>query len=514
MKKMGMTSLFTKKGKFWLFFYVVYIVLFVIYLLFVLILEPYWAEINITVSGWVGIDFNIIFLIFLLIIVPLLYGVILLTVNLRRFLTSNEKRPHMFHKIFPFFVMILYTVLIIIFIDLLEDFKYVIFQFFEFYSYFIFLGLDLGLLVLLYPLIKFRSKLKYLFTDRIFAKHIKLVTFVIFIILCYVISLILPFFMNPANVITGALPEKPKLIAHRGASYLAPENTLKAGEEALKYDGVVGWEVDIQISFDGIPFLMHDHTLKRTTNVSAQFPSRKDDDPSLFTISELQQLDTGSWFVDKDPYGTIAKGIVTPVEAESYRGIKIPTFEEILNFTRDNNLFLDFDPYAPPASHPYHDSFYEIILNLTLDSGISLQKVMIPTTNTAFLELINSTTPNILLGWGGHPSLSEFQTSLYNYSYINTGDDYTNQEYRTLTSAGLRVMVWTIESLERYSQLWCLGVEWVKTNSPYKFNNLQQPILYFPSMLYYSSWIIIIITMIAMVLISFKFTTNKEQEHT
>ena len=442
-------SFITKKGKIWLFIYIFYIAIFFIYLSFILSLEPYWAEINITVSGWVGFDFNIVFLIFILIIAPLLYGIILLTVNIRRFITSSEKRPHIFHKLFPIFLMVLYTALIIVFIEFKDDYKYAIFQFFEFYSFFIFLGLDIDLLVLLYPLIKYRSKIKELFLDRLFARHLKALIFIIFIILCYVTSLVLPFFLNPANVIAGPLPEKPKLIAHRGASYLAPENTLKAGEAALKYDQVVGWEVDIQISFDGVPFLMHDHTLKRTTNVSAHFPSRKDDDPSLFTISELQQLDAGSWFVNKDPYGTIAKGIVTHAEAESYRGIKIPTFEEVLNFTRDNNLFLDFDPYAPPESHPYHDDFYEIILNLTIKSGINLSKVMIPTTNTVFLGLINSLTPNILLGWGGHPSLAEFQTSPYNYSYINTGDDYTNQEYRILISAGIKVMVYTIESIER-----------------------------------------------------------------
>jgi glycerophosphoryl diester phosphodiesterase len=255
---------------------------------------------------------------------------------------------------------------------------------------------------------------------------------------------------------------------------------------------------------------MHDHTLKRTTNVSAQFPSRIDDDPSLFTISELRQLDAGSWFVDKDPYGTIANGIITHLEAESYRGIKIPTFEEVLNFTRDNNLFLDFDPAVPPESHPYHDDFYEILLNLTIDSGINLSKVMIPTTNSVFLGFINSITPNILLGWGGHPSLSEFQTSPYNYSYINTGDEYTNQEYRILTNAGVRVMVWTIESVERYSQLWCLGVEWVKTNSPYKFNDLQQPLLYFSALFYNTTWIIIIGAMAVTILIFFKISSKEK----
>ena len=505
-------SFITKKGKIWLFVYIVYIAMFFIYLSFILTLEPYWAEINITVSGWVGVEFNIVFLIFIIIVAPLLYGIILLTVNIRRFITSSEKQPHIFHKLFPLFLMVLYTALIIVFIELLEDYKYAIFQFFELYSFFIFLSLDIGLLVLLYPLIKYRSKIKELFSDRLFGRNLKALIFIIFVILCYVTSLVLPFFLNPANVIAGPLPEKPKLIAHRGASYLAPENTLQAGEAALEYDEVVGWEVDIRISFDGVPFLMHDHTLKRTTNVSAHFPSRQDDDPSLFNISELQQLDAGSWFVNKDPYGTIAKGIVTQAEAESYRGIKIPTFEEVLNFTRDNNLFLDFDPYGPPESHPYYDDFYEIILNLTIKSGINLSKVMIPTTDTVFLGFVDSLTPNILLGWRGHPSIAEFQTSPYNYSYINTDDDYTNQEYQILTNAGIKVMVYTIDTVERYSQLWCLGVEWVKTNSPYKFNDLQQPLLYFSAMFYYTTWIIMIGVLVLTTIILFKITSKREME--
>ncbi len=507
---MNINTFITKKGKIWLLLYVFYVALFFVFMLFILTLEPYWAEINITVSGWVGFDFNVVFLIFIIILIPLVYGVVLLIVNLRRFTVSSEKRPHMFHKILPLVLIALYTFLIMIFIELLEDYKYTIFQFFEFYSYFIFIGLDIGLLLLLYPLVKFKSKLKELFSDRFFTKNKKVLIFSIFLIFCYAISLILPLIINPANVIDGALPVKPKLIAHRGASYLAPENTIKAGEVALEYDEVVGWEVDIQISLDGVPFLMHDHTLKRTTNVSVHFPSRKDDDPSTFTISELRQLDAGSWFVDKDPYGTIAKGIVSQAQAESYRGLKISTFEEVLNFTRNNNIFIDFDPYAPPVSHPYHDDFYELILNLTADSGINLSKVMIPTTNTVFLALINSITPGVLLGWRGHPSLTEFQSSPYNYSYINTGDDYTNQEYRALTSAGVDVMVWTIESVERYSQLWCLGVEWVKTNSPYKFNDLQQPLMYFSAVFYNTTWIIMIGTIALTTLILFKITSKKK----
>ena len=85
----------------------------------------------------------------------------------------------------------------------------------------------------------------------------------------------------PASVRRSALPPKPLVIAHRGASMLAPENTLSAARkaEALGADGL---EVDIRISLDGIPFLMHDYGLERTTDVTQVFRSRKEDLPGEF----------------------------------------------------------------------------------------------------------------------------------------------------------------------------------------------------------------------------------------
>ena len=50
-------------------------------------------------------------------------------------------------------------------------------------------------------------------------------------------------------------------------------------------------------SYDGVPFLMHDTTLKRTTNVDEVFPDRVGEPASMFNISDLNQLDAGSWFL-------------------------------------------------------------------------------------------------------------------------------------------------------------------------------------------------------------------------
>jgi glycerophosphoryl diester phosphodiesterase len=57
-------------------------------------------------------------------------------------------------------------------------------------------------------------------------------------------------------------------------------------------------ESDIAISYDGIPFLIHDPILDRTTNVDEVFPERRRDPGSSFLISEIAQLDAGSWFGD------------------------------------------------------------------------------------------------------------------------------------------------------------------------------------------------------------------------
>lgn len=78
----------------------------------------------------------------------------------------------------------------------------------------------------------------------------------------------------------------PRLIAHRGAGLLAPENTLAAFRVALQ-NGYRMAECDVRISSDGMVYLMHDDTLDRTTNGHGPSANRP--------WSELGQLDAGGW---------------------------------------------------------------------------------------------------------------------------------------------------------------------------------------------------------------------------
>jgi len=78
----------------------------------------------------------------------------------------------------------------------------------------------------------------------------------------------------------------PLWIAHRGAGKLAPENTLAAFRMGAQY-GYRAFECDVKLSRDGVPFLLHDDTLERTSNGSGIAAER--------SWAELSQLDAGGW---------------------------------------------------------------------------------------------------------------------------------------------------------------------------------------------------------------------------
>ena len=93
---------------------------------------------------------------------------------------------------------------------------------------------------------------------------------------------------TPARPAPGALPAwpYPLWIAHRGAGKLAPENTLAAFRLGAGH-GYRAFECDVKLSADGVPFLLHDATLERTSSGIGT--------AALQAWSELAQLDAGGW---------------------------------------------------------------------------------------------------------------------------------------------------------------------------------------------------------------------------
>lgn len=153
----------------------------------------------------------------------------------------------------------------------------------------------------------------------------------------------------------------PVIIAHRGDSFHAPENTLEAarlGREA----GAEAWELDVQLTRDGVPVVIHDESLLRTTDVAARFAG----DPravdgfriSDFDLDEVRTLDAGSWFVDDiggyrsaRDFGTLDR--IDPLDVAHFRSgsVLIPTLEEALSVTRELDWLVNVEIKSFP-DHP------------------------------------------------------------------------------------------------------------------------------------------------------------------
>lgn len=143
-------------------------------------------------------------------------------------------------------------------------------------------------------------------------------------------------------------------IAHRGARSVAPENTLHALYLALaKFDADMA-EVDVHLTKDGIPVVIHDDTLERCSNVAEMFPERMPWRIADFTMAEIATLDAGSWFVREDPFGQIAAGKVPQDDINLFLSgsVRIPTLKSVLKmlkgFKRPINLEIkNFPAYYP-----------------------------------------------------------------------------------------------------------------------------------------------------------------------
>jgi glycerophosphoryl diester phosphodiesterase len=116
--------------------------------------------------------------------------------------------------------------------------------------------------------------------------------------------------------LTAALLSRPLNLGHRGASGEAPENTLAAFELAAR-QGADGIELDVHLSADGAPVVIHDARLDRTTSGSGLVSS--------YTFTQLRRLDAGSWFNRRFPARARAR----------YAGVKIPLLTEVLAWVRD-----------------------------------------------------------------------------------------------------------------------------------------------------------------------------------
>ena len=154
----------------------------------------------------------------------------------------------------------------------------------------------------------------------------------------------------------------PLIVAHRGDSFHAPENTLEAARLAWK-SGAPAWELDVQLTRDGVPVVLHDESLVRTTDVATRFagdPRGRDGFRITdFDFEEVRSLDAGSWFVDGHggPRSARAFNTLNQLDAahiEHYRSgqVLIPTLAEALSLTREQDWLVNVEIKSFPEQPP------------------------------------------------------------------------------------------------------------------------------------------------------------------
>lgn len=121
--------------------------------------------------------------------------------------------------------------------------------------------------------------------------------------------------------VTAAHWPLPFWIAHRGAGKMAPENTLAAFRTGAAF-GYRAFECDVKLSIDGVPFLLHDDTLNRTTTARGLAGAR--------SWQTLSRLDAGSW------------------HSRAYAGEALPTLDAIARFVQRNGYALNLELKPTP----------------------------------------------------------------------------------------------------------------------------------------------------------------------
>lgn len=220
--------------------------------------------------------------------------------------------------------------------------------------------------------------------------------------------------------------------AHRGASAVAPENTL-AAFAAAEAAGAHGLELDVQLSSDGVPVVIHDRTLNRTSNGHGSVSRR--------TLAQLKQLDAGSWF------------------GSGFAGETIPTLEEVFAW-RASRLRINVEIKNAAAGKAVLD----------LARRFSKVSVVVSSFDYNLLRELRSRAPELPLGflW----ERGDWTVALE--SALACRAESFNPRHTALSAAmvcachqqGLAIHPWTVDGASALQNCLQLGVDGLFCNDP------------------------------------------------
>ncbi len=221
------------------------------------------------------------------------------------------------------------------------------------------------------------------------------------------------------------------------------------------------------MSSDGVLVLLHDDTLERTSNAFQVFPDRLPWNVYTFSMADINQLDFGSWFIDKDPFKQIAAGNIPSSDVEFYKNLQISTLEEALRFTKDNHWWVNVE--IKDASGTIADA---VIVSkvVTLIEELQMEEdVIISSFNHDYLRQVKSLNPDLAIGvltsgpvMDPVALMRELDAQAYHPSYKVTDP----KQVRLLREAGYDVNVWTVNDEKEMRSLIEMGVTGIITDYP------------------------------------------------
>ncbi|XP_053436908.1 glycerophosphoinositol inositolphosphodiesterase GDPD2 isoform X5 [Nycticebus coucang] len=311
-----------------------------------------------------------------------------------------------------------------------------------------------------------------------------------------------PCIMEPRD-----LPPKPGLVGHRGAPMLAPENTLMSLRKTAECGATV-FETDVMISSDGVPFLMHDERLSRTTDVASVFPARITTHSSDFSWAELKRLNAGTWFLERQPFWG-AKRLSGPDRKEA-ENQSVPALEELLKEAEVLNLSIMFDLRRPPQNHTYYDTFVNQTLEAVLNARVPQAMVLwLPDEDRANVQ---QRAPRMRQIYGQQGGNRTKRPQFLNLPY----QDLPLLDIKALHQDNVSVNLFVVNKPWLFSLLWCAGVDSVTTNDCQLLQQMHYPVWLIRPHTYLMMWIITNCVSILLLLCIFLLQRRyaKERERT
>lgn len=209
-------------------------------------------------------------------------------------------------------------------------------------------------------------------------------------------------------------------VAHRGWSGAAPENTVAAIGKALDHPGIAMIEIDVHLSKDSVPVVIHDDTLERTTNGTGRVGD--------YTYAELRQLDAGSWFAPEFAYA------------------RIPSLEEVLVVCRGKKrLNLELKQAAD-----HYRGLEEEVVKLLRRHDMQ-EQVVVTSFDHLSVKRVKHLAPDLTVGpiLHGLPvllgeQLAELEAGIMALAYPYMTTDLA----RDLAERGVEVIAWTMDDRE------------------------------------------------------------------